>query len=364
MGPRVLSRTHYQIDEPAYLRILVLECASPTRSDYPEAIAKRLHDRLEISGIHVNLPAARYAVDLARALGLLTENNFWSELGHVLKICEKQSNAIDARSQVSLGLSDEERIFFFRLFLEFDGAALIFFARILAGQKVLPPEGKDWNYVADEMMKYAYESYLKISTDIQERIRLRHGLERRLRTPYAGKSGAHQIFVHLQSLVRMGFLASDVSTGGRRYLAPAAFDTAPLRKFLTLVPDVVALERVIANRKWAEVSAQVLVGLTRDAPNLRGRIAADAVAKQFESVYRRVMATSVPLCSIRTLIEASQVCQLAQGTEPWDYDDAFELLKRMQAGSSRSVRFHVDRIGRPAFVTFPRDDRGMPEALS
>src|SRR5690242_19709577 len=86
MAVRVLTRTHYQVDEPAFLRELILHCTSPTQSEYPERVAGKLAERLKAQGRDFNLPAAKYCLDLARGLGLLTENNFWTDLAQVLHL--------------------------------------------------------------------------------------------------------------------------------------------------------------------------------------------------------------------------------------------------------------------------------------
>ena len=39
MEPRIVTRTHYQVDEPAYLRHLILDCTSPTQSSYSDVVA-------------------------------------------------------------------------------------------------------------------------------------------------------------------------------------------------------------------------------------------------------------------------------------------------------------------------------------
>ena len=42
MIPRIVSRTHYQAHEPAYLTLLCKLCVSPVRSSYREQVADRL----------------------------------------------------------------------------------------------------------------------------------------------------------------------------------------------------------------------------------------------------------------------------------------------------------------------------------
>src|SRR2546426_7739990 len=92
MLSRIITRTHYQVDEPAYLGILVRNCSSPTKSDYSERVALRLQQKLRSLGKDFNLAAAKYCLDLAKALELLTENNFWSDSAHILNLLENNHN--------------------------------------------------------------------------------------------------------------------------------------------------------------------------------------------------------------------------------------------------------------------------------
>ena len=84
MQPRLLTRTHYQVDEPAYMGLLCRLCASGSRSAYKEVIAAKFAEQMGSRGKRFNEPAAGYAVDVARALDLLTPQNVLSAKGQML----------------------------------------------------------------------------------------------------------------------------------------------------------------------------------------------------------------------------------------------------------------------------------------
>src|SRR5215217_1400096 len=126
MTPRLLTRTHYQINEPAYLCLLVLQCTSPTRSEYRERVAEKLVEEMRKADRRVNVDAAKYAVDLGRAIGLLNANNVWTDRGHLLSLLNDSKEF--ARG---MELSLRERLFFFRILLDTDGAAIAYFLREL-----------------------------------------------------------------------------------------------------------------------------------------------------------------------------------------------------------------------------------------
>ena len=93
MTPRLLTRTHYQVDEPAYLRVLILRCTSPIRSEYRERVAERLVDKVRELG-KMNVAAAHYAIDLARATGLINANNVWTERGQLLNLINEANDTV------------------------------------------------------------------------------------------------------------------------------------------------------------------------------------------------------------------------------------------------------------------------------
>src|SRR6266480_4040310 len=126
MQPRLISRTHYQVDEPAILKLLVQKCSSAVRSEYAERSALCLANEMKRSGREFNPAAGSYAIDLGRQLGLVNDNLVWAELGQVLHLVSE-----DSAAQWVAELSLPERLLFFRLFLEADGAALLFIARTL-----------------------------------------------------------------------------------------------------------------------------------------------------------------------------------------------------------------------------------------
>lgn len=343
MLPRIITRTHYQVDEPAYLRILIRDCSSPIQSDYPERLAGRLEERLKALQKGFNLAAAKYCVDLARELDLLTENNFWTWSAHILRLISEDASA---ETKLNLNLSLEQRIFFFRIFLEFDGAALLFFARKLSTVNTLPEAGSDWNDVANEMMEFSYKSYLEIATDIRDRAEIRQLLAKRERQPYQGKSGSHQCFVHLNTMERIGLLQST----GREYSRPVHSSelTHGINRLLDAVRDVATLENIVSRKEWPKIAATVFQPHTAVRPDWTEI----HIFETARALYKRVMSTGVTLCSLNTLIETIQIRQIAEGVAPISYERGMTIFRHAQAQNPKAIRFNVDRIGRPAFITF------------
>ena len=86
MQPRILYRTHYQVDEPAMMSFIIRHCTSAVESNYSERVAERLSRYVSNRGRGLNVAAAGYAVDLARDLGVLSENNSWTDKGHLIAL--------------------------------------------------------------------------------------------------------------------------------------------------------------------------------------------------------------------------------------------------------------------------------------
>jgi hypothetical protein len=116
-----------------------------------------------------------------------------------------------------------------------------------------------------------------------------------------------------------------------------------------IVPDLGALELLIAKGRWVEVVAAVF-GL--DCAARDPMVGRAEILQRCRDLYVRVRATGASLCPLRTLIETMQVEDLAAGRAPPKGEDVMATLRQAQADHPRGIRFHVDRIGRPTFVVF------------
>src|SRR5689334_11850399 len=211
MQPRLIYRTHYQVDEPALMEFLILRCTSPVESAYTERAAQRLSDFVS-ERREFNVSAAGYAMDLAHGLGILNDNNIWSEKGHLLALFA----SIDPKRPIQdeYVLDPRERLAHSRLFLEGDGAVLLYIlARAVQDARPIPtypPEKagdrdvQDWNRFAREMFLKIYKDYLSITEDMFDRVAVRREIERLEGKPFKGRTGVHKCLIHLQSLYRMG----------------------------------------------------------------------------------------------------------------------------------------------------------------
>jgi hypothetical protein len=333
--PRLVFRTHYQVDEPAYLSVLVLHATSPVRSDYSERVAQTLATYLQKQGTSFNIAAAGYAVDLARSLGLINEQNSWTAAAHLLAHIAHRDG-----DHAALDLRPAERLAYLKVFLEGDGAAMLYLARRVLEQDSLPGDD-DWNTIAQSMVLDVYEESLKLTSATADRVALRRELDRLRRQGFSGKTGSHKMFVHLQSMYRIGLLSRPNAGQGRSY---AASNPPALQRFCDAVGDLLRLEGIVRESRWADVAAAIL-----DARHDDGTIGPDELLDSVRDPYQDITATGIAICPISAVFDAIQVSALLERRhiERAALETSLGVLQRERP---RDVRLHVDRAGRPAFI--------------
>lgn len=348
MQPRIVFRTHYQVDEPAYMEFLVKLCTSPVQSAYREVVEQKFAQEIRSRGKEFNIAAGRYAVDLARALDLITANNTWTDKGHLVNLVAKIDIAQELEEQLALTLS--EKLLHFRVFLEADGAALLFIAHRMSKHGLLLNSDSTWNMLAKEMFVDTYSNYLAITNNTDDRVKLRREIDRIKTKGYEGKSGSHKIFIHLQTLHRLG-LINRLDGSARTYQLPEQPLGMPsgLKILSKEVQDVLSLEKVIETHRWLQIAARVFqiegFRLQEDTAELSEEILPLAV-----TYYQRVMSTGMPLCSLSTLIEAIQINLLTDRLMLLSYDKALDIIAVAQKERPKDIRFHVNRRGQLAFI--------------
>lgn len=346
MKPRIVSRTHYQVDEPAYLSLLCRHCVSGVRTAYRETVAQKLTNELRSRDKEFNTAAGAYAVDLAKSLGLITTSHVLSDNGHLVNLFAADKEG-DWETQLSL--SKREQLLYFRIFLEGDGAAFVFLINRILKDGSLPAGDATWNTLASEMFAKIYADYLEMTNNTSDRLVLRTQRDKIMANGYSGKSGSHQMFVHVQSLYRIGLLSRTPTGHGRTYTFGASERGAdgPLHSFASKVPDVVTLERTIQRNSWAEIAASVF---ELDTSEMTAGDADADILSLAVPFYDRITSTGAPMCPLSTLIDAVQLELMSTAAKLLRHETAMQLLTAVQKESPKHIRFHVDRQGRPAFL--------------
>jgi hypothetical protein len=342
----LLARTHYQVDEPAYAELLVLRATSPVQTSYRERVAQRFAAELRQRGKAFNDAAGGYAVDLGRGLGVLTDQHAWTASGHLLALI---ATVGDGPIDEELELLPAERVLHWLLFLEADGGALIYLAKRLRDDGSIDGHEPSWNEIATSMFDDVLSYALGTLTLTADRVHVRQQLDRLRSAPYRGKSGAHKLFLHLQTLCRLG--VAERAGGGtlaRQYRAPE--DPEPLERFLATFPDLAALDDHLRHKRLFAAVAAVAADTYRETS-----LGPDAALRSVAEPYTRVAATGAPIAPLWTLIRAVQIELLVRHGELWTDDQALGALQEAQRERPKQVRFHVDRSGQPAFLRLSRE---------
>jgi hypothetical protein len=325
------------------MELLVQRCTSAVKSAYSETIAAKLAKEVQRLGKPFNVPAGGYALDLGRGLGLVNEQNVWTDKGHLVNL---KAEIPEGRWEDQLRLSAQERLLHLRLFLEADGAALLYIARYLLEHRRIPNSDEDWNALAKELFIQIYFECLKLAGTTMDRVALRTELDRIRTRGYKGKSGPHKMFIHLQTLYRLGLVDRSPTAAARHYVLPDVDDGRGLRTLITEVRDLYGLEEIVKDRRVLEICAKVLQMSEGNPPSFES----EEFLRLIVPVYRQVMATGTPLAPLTTLIEAVQIELLTTSRQVISYSAAQALLDRAQRECPVKVRFHVDRKGTPAFL--------------
>ena len=206
--------------------------------------------------------------------------------------------------------------------------------------------GERWPEIAQRLYRETYAEYLNLATDPKDRIRIRQLDERRGAKPFSGNSGRHQCFVHLNTLYRLGLVAS-AGDDGRTYrrLPPVPTGPSPTARLLGLLPGARELEQAVSAGRLYDIVGEVSGRALRrydDNP--------DSFAATVRQLSERVVSTGVSLCSLQTLTEAVQIESLVHDHAPPHAQDVLNQLRSMQRETPRAIRFHVDVYGRPAYL--------------
>lgn len=281
----------------------------------------------------LNPAAAAYAVDLARATHVITDNCTWTAYGLLFHL-------VSAGRPVSEhALSVSERLAALRVLLETDGDAFSWIALYVLKEGAVPRPESDFNEIATRMFTELLSDALQRVQQVQDRVRLRQQLERISRSPFSGRTGEHKMFIHLQAMARVGVLRR-VSENSRRYDLGA--EERPRANRLASLFGGRGFESVVAHAQVLDEAANVL-GLTGTAA------ATDAwIRSQLALAYAQAEATGIGIVPLSSATDLVQIRAYMAGFRV-EAAIVIETLKAANRSNPRGIRFHVDRAGKPAF---------------
>lgn len=339
MVPRLIFRTHYQVEEPAYIELLVKRCSSAVQSCYPEVVAERLvkevKNRIDKD---FNKAAALYAVDLAAALGVITDNNTWTDKGHLVDLLA------DIGEPNELLLKPREKLLHFRLFLEADGAVLLELARYFIEHGSLSHAEAIASDFVEQLFSRIYNEYLRLTTSTPERMALREDIQKLRQEGYRPKTRHHKLRIHIQTMFRLGLIDRQ-DNADIRYIA-AEQHIPKLSAFVREITNVEVLEKRIAKNEHLSVASRVFGMGARNFET----IPQELLSSLLIDAYERIASHGTPICPISTIVEAMQATLISEHDTDASFDDLLGFITHLQRTNAKQFRFHVDRRGRPSFI--------------
>lgn len=356
MKPRLILKTHSGVRRPGIFSVLVARCSSPTQPTDEETITRRLAaafqnlSRDELKGATLGeRGAAFHAVWMARPqqLGLLTSNLFWAWRGHVVRILTPCDAEADARAY--LPLSRPEQIIYLKYYLEGDGAILIALARELIARGSLSEKELVHSDLLERVLKAIWDQYLNLSTNITERVELRHRIQRENYDPTTRR---HKTYPHLVPLEDMGLLARHEADDGDTFTAVVNDNRTPLQSLVEGFPTISDLETAITQGDHTTVIAEVMCKRYRQFSDQDDR---HILMRTSLENYRKLRASGAPIYPLDAITDATYAQMLADRAVLVNRRHIDKLFRDLQAKHPQQVRFHVDRFGLPAYVIVADD---------
>ena len=351
MRPRVILKTHSGVRRPGIFSVLVAKCTSPTRPGNQADITKRLAAEFQhvpnedLGGAKLGeRGAAFHVVWMAKPqqLGFLASNLFWSWKGHVIRALSSADELGDPRD--FLQLNPAERLIFLKYYLEGDGAFLVSLAQELVSRGQLTEHHLVQTDFVEQRLLEIWSQYLEATTKISERVGLRRKLQRE---KYDTTTRRHKTYPHLVPLVDIGLVVRD-EVEGQDVFSPVTLNgQTPLQKLVEGFPTIWDLESSIEQGEHCITIADAIYsGYRRPS----GPEDFAAVTRTIAESYRILSINGVvlhPTDAIADLCYARMLSEDGLLVAKRNIDDN---LSALQVEYPNEVRFHVDRLGRPAYV--------------
>ena len=356
MKPRVILKTHSGVRRPGAFSVLVAKCTSPTHPGNQAEIAKKLAAEFQhvpsedLGGAKLGeRGAAFHFVWMAKPgqLGFLASNLFWSWKGHVIHTLSSSHEFGNPRDY--LRLSPAEQLIFLKYYLEGDGAILVSLAQELISRGQLTERDLVQTDLVEQMFHGIWSQYLESTTNISERVGLRLKLGRQR---YDTTTRRHKTYPHLVPLEDMGLLVRD-KTEGQDVFSPVFMNgQAPLQTLLERFPTIWELESSIEHGELCAVIADAM-----HSEYCRFSLREDSVAvmRMVAESYHNLSTNGMVLHTKDAIADLCYAKMLSEDGILVTRSDIDDTLAALQTEYPTEVRFHVDRLGRPAYIVMANE---------
>lgn len=353
---RLLLRVHYQVSRLGVFSLLLTKCTSPQNSNYPETVAKRLlalrsghQDDSDFDSFQINRESAKFAVAMAQALGLITQNCVWDWRGLATSriVRDYSRNNVDQY----LSLIPEERTIYFKYLLESDGAALLEIGRILLSwgpisrSDLLSPQ----NAIINTAFIQVWEAYRSLTTDMRLRMELATNIKEQKTKPYTYKTLVHKAQGHILPMVDLGLLGRAKSETNEVQFTPVPVtNTSCLQNLVNALQDIETMEDRFSQDQYFEIYAETFgIKCQKFATDIH----ADILMNEIIAVYRELQPYSPSFVSIPAIADVISARMINRERILIQRPDVERALDRAKAEYSRDLHFHVDKGGRRTFLS-------------
>jgi hypothetical protein len=348
MTPRIVLRTHYQVDEPRIILRLISKCSSPTTSRSDDKVAACV--KADVLGWEkrtaFGLPAANYAIGNARAFDLLNDSNRATAAGLGFLYIERGPSDPNC---AFVELTTREARLFLVQYLIGTGALVLRFASWLLSKGETSDEEVGHDRVIEQLLVGALDDYLALERDVRSRTAIRRERDRLKAMTYDDKTRRHKRRPLLTTMRRLRLL--DVDSDDKTIRPDKEGRLATL---IHKVPTIDELERTAESREL--LRGVVTKVYSKDSGGAIPASASEIAA----SAYEFAMAFGIQACPLSFLDDAVFANGIAVPAASSREGYAERILSDLHARLPRAVRFHVNRKGERAFVVL---SAGAVEAL-
>jgi len=350
--PRLVLKTHREINHPGLFSVLIKHCTKPTESTFADAIgnclaarfpkANRKSGETEPRRIVIDKAGGKYGAWMAQQFGFLTENFFWTWKGQVIDWGTQSREVPEAYIQ----LTELERVLYLRYYLEAQGPLILKICEFFAGHETASRHSLLQDRWIDDIISDIYREYLQLTDDLAERTRLRQRIEGFRAKPYNLDTRPHKIDPILIPMCDLGLLQvahadDDLIFSNTHYGGNTS--AGILKETLQNIPR---MEKLFAEYEYFAVATRALNRSTRMFDR---SVHFEKLMKSLVCVYKHAIRhqTLVPISFIIDAASADLLCDSHVLLKP---DDLEGFLDGLSKRDPLEVQFQVDYRGKRAYV--------------
>jgi hypothetical protein len=355
--PRLVLRTHREINHPGIFSVLIKHCTKPTESTFPDIVGNCLAESFPKSGrfrsgpqlqkVVIDKTGGKYGAWMAQEFGFLTDNLFWSWKADAINCVVMPRSDFAAY----LTLTRTEKLLYLRYYLEAQGPLLLKASQYFIATGKVSRHALLQDRWIDSMIIDVYSDYLHLTEDLSERTRVRQKIEALQQKPYDRNTRPHKIDALLFPMVDLGLLQAAIVDNDVVFSQNENHGVNATEILVKTLGSVAEMELLFSQYSYFGIAGKVHgidYGVYDDA---RHR---SVLQRRLIQAY--VMgANRKPLVAINFLIDVVLTELLASDRLLVRPDDVELLLDDLSKRYPFEMHFQVDYRGKRAFVRLNQD---------